>query len=443
MRQEWLGPVRLALVAVMSAAAPAVAWADGWRVPMQGTRALGMSYAGRGVLTSDASVTWFNPSAMTRLRQTRPWTITFAPPVITFDLNYRDAGSTSLLGQPLTGAPRANGGATAPVPHLYLVRRVNERVSVGLGVNAPFGLGVDYGTEYAGRYHATETVLRVFNINPSVAVAVSPTLSLGLGVDLQRAQTTIASAIDFGSGGAALGLGLAPQAHDGAIEFTGTNWAVGVDASLLWEPSARTRVGLVYRSQVTHTFDGTADFTVPAPAAPLTAGGLVFADGAARTSLVMPHDVAISLSQAVSDRWTLFGDVAWAGWDAFQTLEVTFDNPAQPPLVQTHAWRNTWRGALGAEYRAGDRWTLRAGTAYEEAPVPDATRVPRLPERDHVWISAGATRRFSEALTMDLSWSNLRTPTARLGLTDPAAGTLAANVRWRLHIISVAANVSF
>jgi long-chain fatty acid transport protein len=408
---------------------------------MQGVKALGTSYAGRSVLLGDASVVWFNPAAMTTLDRT--WTVTVAPPIITYQLGYTDRGTTSLLGQSIAGPRTADGGRTAPVPHVYVVRRLTDRVSAGFGFNAPFGLGTNYGETYAGRYHATETSLTVFNLNPTVAMKVRPDLSVGFGLDIQRSQATLATMIDFGSIGAANGLGLTPQGEDGRIEFTGSTVAVGYDLSLLWNAAPRTRVGVTYRSKVTHTLRGTGDFTVPAAAAPLTGGGALFVDTGATTSLPMPNDLSMSIAQGLDDRWTLLGDVSWSGWGAFQTLGVTFDNPLQPPIAQNQAWRNTMRGAFGAEFQQNDRWTWRAGGAYEMVPVPDATRSPRLPEENHVWMSAGGTRRLSPSTTIDFSLSNLRTKAAPMSLADPNAGALLADVTWRLNVLAVSWNKSF
>jgi long-chain fatty acid transport protein len=416
-------------------------YADGWRIPMQGVKALGTSYAGRSVLFGDASVVWFNPAAMTKLE--KKWTVTIAPPLITYQLDYTDVGTKSLLGQTIAGPRTADGGRTAPVPHVYVVYRINDRFSAGFGFNAPFGLGTNYGETYAGRYHATNTSLTVFNLNPSVAVKLRPNWSLGFGLDVQRSHATLASMIDFGSIGAANGLGLTPQGQDGKITFTGSAVAVGGDLSLLWDASGGTRVGVTYRSKVTHTLKGTADFTVPAGAAPLTGGGAVFKDGGAKTSLPMPHDLSISMSQNLNARWTLLGDVSWSGWSAFKTLGVTFDNPLQPPISQHEAWRNIMRGAFGGEYHSNDRWTWRAGGAYEMVPVPDATRGPRLPEENHVWLSAGGTRRLSSSTTVDFSYSNLRTKTASMSLSDPNAGALLGDVNWRLNVLGVSWNKSF
>ena len=117
--------------------------ADGWKIQMQGLKAMGSAYAGRSVLVEDASTIWFNPAGMLKLED--KWTITVGAPVITYQLEFRDAGSRSVLGQPLQGEAVQDGGRTAVVPHVYIVRRIGSRWRAGFGFNAPFGLGTDYG----------------------------------------------------------------------------------------------------------------------------------------------------------------------------------------------------------------------------------------------------------------------------------------------------------
>ena len=170
--------------------------ADGWKIQMQGLKAMGSAYAGRSVLVEDASTIWFNPAGMLKLED--KWTITVGAPVITYQLEFRDAGSRSVLGQPLQGEAVQDGGRTAVVPHVYIVRRIGSRWRAGFGFNAPFGLGTDYGETWVGRYHATETTLTVFNMNPSVAVRLNDRVSIGGGFDLQRSTGTLANMIDFG-----------------------------------------------------------------------------------------------------------------------------------------------------------------------------------------------------------------------------------------------------
>jgi long-subunit fatty acid transport protein len=76
-------------------------------------------------------------------------------------------------------------------------------------------------------------------------------------------------------------------------------------------------------------------------------------------------------------------------------------------------------------------------------PIPDATRGPRLPEENHLWLSAGGTRRLSPTTSIDVSYSNLRTRTAPLAIADPNAGTLASEVSWRLNVFGISWNKTF
>ena len=436
---RWSSRARCIVVALLSACLPGPAYADGWKIQLQGVKALGSAYAGRGVAIDDASTVWFNPAGMTRLGE--KWVITTGAPIITYQLKFRDAGSRSALGQPMTG-DEADGGKTAPVPHVYIVRRLNDRWHVGFGFNAPFGLGTDYGETWIGRYHATETTLTVFNLNPSIAVRLSDRVSVAGGIDVQRSSATIANMIDFGSLGAAVGLPLVPQQQDGRIEFSGSDWATGFDVGLRVDASNTTKFGATYRSEIKHHLAGDADFTVPAAATPLTLGGLLFADTSAHVSLPMPHEVSVSGSEDVTDRWTLLGDVTYTRWSAFKELVVSFDNPLQPTVRQDASWDDSIRFAGGVRIRTSGKWMFRAGAAHETTPVPDATRTPRLPERDHTWLSASATY-TGPRWQWDFSGTHLITPDAGLALSDPFAGTLHGDVHWRLTIGGVSATIRF
>ena len=268
---------------VLAASAGLVA--DGWKIQVQGAKLLGSSYAGRSVFAEDASAVWFNPAGLPELG--RGWTLTAGAPLVTYQLLFRDAGSASLLGQPLRGPAAPDGGTTAVVPHIYLAKGLSDRWRFGFGFNAPYGLGTNYGEDWIGRYHATETRLSVFNLNPTVAVRLNDRVSAGFGLDFQRSTATIANMIDFGSIGAAFGLPLTPQGHDGRVQFKGFDWAAGWNAGLLYQ-CGRERIGASFRSRIDHALRGEADFTVPVAAAALTQGGQLFADSQAEVVLPMP-----------------------------------------------------------------------------------------------------------------------------------------------------------
>ena len=61
----------------------------------------------------------------------------------------------------------------------------------------------------------------------------------------------------------------------------------------------------------------------------------------------------------------------------------------------------------GAEYDLSDRWTIRAGVAYEDSPITAENRTPRLPDNDRVWASLGATYKWSERLSFDIAYTHI------------------------------------
>ncbi len=54
-------------------------------------------------------------------------------------------------------------------------------------------------------------------------------------------------------------------------------------------------------------------------------------------------------------------------------------------------WDDAWTTALGAEYRANDALTLRAGWNYGQNPVPDGTLNPLFPAITEQHVTAGAS----------------------------------------------------
>jgi long-chain fatty acid transport protein len=425
---------------VLALCAASPAFAAAWKLETQGGRALGSAYAGGAAFDGDASAVWFNPAGMLLLHST---TVTAGLPVVDLTIDYHDSGaSTGPGGLPLSGPRTRDAGTIVPVPHLYAVWPVNGRIAAGLGFNTPFGLGTDYGNDWVGRYQAVRTQLVVYNLNPSVAFALTDQLSLGAGIDLQYVTGRLSTVIDFGAIGASVGLPLQPQQHDGLVEIRGHDTNIGWNGGLLWHPSDRTRVGIAYRSDTTADLRGPARFDVPPEAMLLTAGG-AFVNTRAHTALPMPESWSFGFHQQIAPRLALVGDATRTNWSRQRALAVTFDNPAQPPIVEATDWRNAWRYSLGTELQWNNRLTLRAGAADEHTPVPDATREPRIPEADHLWYAAGATWSWSKRVDLDFFIVHLTTSAAPIDVSSPAAGNLRGDARWNIWTVGAGATLRY
>jgi long-chain fatty acid transport protein len=155
---------------------------------------------------------------------------------------------------------------------------------------------------------------------------------------------------------------------------------------------------------------------VSAPGAPLSSGP-------AKVDLKLPDSATLSLQHRFGEKFAVLADVAWTGWSSIQELRIVRDSGATVS-VTPERWRDTWRYALGGTYAINDSFTLRAGVAFDETPVPDETRTPRLPDTDRTWVAIGARWQPSPAVLMDFGYAHLFSDTVPL---DQDAGNAAAS----------------
>jgi long-chain fatty acid transport protein len=186
-------------------------------------------------------------------------------------------------------------------------------------------------------------------------------------------------------------------------------------------------VGLTYRSKLIHEFRGTAGFSVPANALPLTATG-AFRETGASAALTFPENAALAGFWQASERLALLATVRWTRWSRFTTLTTNFDNPALSGVVEPLDWRDTVRWAGGLDYRVSDRVTLHAGVAYENSSVPDATRSPLFPINATVNFSCGLTYAVNPSFVLVGSYTYQHVRSAPINLVEPRAGAIQGTI---------------
>ena len=395
--KRWL--VSTAVLSIL----PSITWASGFALIETNARGQGNAYAGAAAYTPDASTIFFNPAGMMSVAEDQ---LVLASHIISPSSSFTNDGSKNAAavgGTPLTG-PGDDGGFDALVPNLYWVRTLDESMKVGVGINSPFGLAIKYDDTWVGRYHAVVSDLKIINFNPSIAYRVNEQLSVGGGLNMMLADVLLSSAVDF----AAL-LGQTPGSDDGFAELTGDNLSnpgFGINMGLQYAMTDQTILGVAYRSEVDVSVEGEADFSVPASAALLVAGGR-FVDTGLTAEITLPASLSVSVAHKM-DKITFLADMTWTGWSSFEELRVVYENTLQPDSVTTEDWSDTMRYSLGMDYQYSDQLVLRTGVALDETPVPSAERrTPRLPGNDRTWISFGASYQIDDDLSVDVGYSHL------------------------------------
>lgn len=401
--------------------ADAASAGSGFELRSQSATTLGSAQAGMTAGAADVSTIVFNPAALAFGDGTEA---AIGVTGLFTGVAFGGATATTILGTPLPGNDGGNAGTNVAIPNLYLGMPVADGVRFGLAIAPRFGLGSYWSSGWVGRYYGLDSELRTIDIVPTLSWRPSAAWSLGVGIDVEYAKIKISSAIDFGTidqvltGGAFGGI---PAGSDGSTSSDADSWGVGFTLGAIYEPRPGTRFGIDYHSKIRQKFSGSSTFDLGGSVgAGVAAVSGAFRDTSLASDLDLPAMVAVGMYHELSPQWALMADLKWTDWSSFQSLQVSFGNPAQPPVQTTYAWRDSWFAAVGARYRFDDTSALRFGVAYDQSPTRNETRNPVIPDTDSFWLALGFEHRFTPRMKLDLAYGHVF---ARDGAIAQAATT--------------------
>jgi len=421
--------------------------AAGFALLEQSAEGLGSGFAGSTAGYGDGSEAYFNPAAMSQIKN---YTASASINMIGPKADFSNSGSTLGFAPIPLGGKDDNTSVAGWVPNAYFVAPVSEDLTVGLGVNSPFGLRTEYDADWVGRYHATQSELTTINISPAISYTAwkcdcgGAAFSVGAAANVYYLDATLENAVDFGSiGYGALGaaratqLGLAPQRNDGYAKVDGNDWATGFTLGGLYSyDNNRSSVGLSWHSRVQAELSGDAEFTVPSAARILQASGL-FTDTSVTAGVTLPESISFGGQHWVSESTALLYDAQWTRWSRFQELRVEFDS-SQPDAVNDEGWDNVWRYSIGAKHILNDDWTIRGGLTYDASPVSDAEhRTPRIPDADRFWLATGVSYKLTSATKLDLSYAHIFVSDENTNVSSPTAGALKGSWDSSVDVVSL------
>jgi long-chain fatty acid transport protein len=356
---------------------PQAVSAAGFAIKEQSVTSLGRAFAGSAAVAEDASTIFFNPAGLTYLERGE---LDLGLNYIKPQSEFRNDGSNINNAIPLTGGDGGDAGHEAFVPNFYLSHPVNNKVTLGLGVSAPFGLVTEYKDDWVGRYLAVKSEMLTLNFNPTLAVKATDKLSLGFGVSAQYIDVKLTK--------------IAQVPGDAEVELEGDDWGYGYNIGLLYQFTDQTRVGLSYRSKISHTLEG--DGTLDA----LSVEEDISAD------LDLPETVSLAIHHEINDKWAVMADATWTRWSRFEELVIESDGILSTEKPEN--WDNSMRYGIGLSYQHNDKWQFRTGIAYDETPIPSSRfRTARIPGTDRKWVAFGASYHYSDNIVIDAAYAHL------------------------------------
>ncbi|NOL49191.1 OmpP1/FadL family transporter [Pelistega europaea] len=408
-----------------------LAHGSGFNLLEQNASGLGNAFAGSATSIENPSAMYFNPAALTQLEGLQISTgVNFVRP----SFKFKDDGNSRAprgFGQSKT-ALNGNGGdagSTGIVPNFYISYKPTDRIGLGLGISAPFGLKTEYDPDWIGRYHSQSFDIKTININPAIAFKINDSWSVGAGLNIQRIEAT------YDKRNIA-GLASVPGAYfDSGSSTKIKNTAYGWNVGIMFHPSVDTRIGLSYRSRIKHKADGHTSIDVNANAIKadatnyimglVKAGALTLQQAGAlaqkangiqvptrldsKATVSLPDMAVLSAYHRINEKWEVMGDISWIGWSSIPKLTINsvgggFANETSLSLK----FKDTWRVALGANYAVNEKWKLKMGVAWDQSPIRNAEHRPAsLPDSDRYWVSLGVQYKPTQFTTIDVGYAHL------------------------------------
>ena len=372
-------------------------WAASFRIYDQGASASSQANAFTAQ-ADDPSAVYYNPAGMTQLSGVQFYG---GMTLIGGHSHYSNLSGTAQTRGDFGGSvgypPPSNAYLTANLKDLGVRMPILRDMSLGLGMNFPYGTKFRFPNDGPFASAVTTAALQMMDIKPTLAYKVSKHLSLGIGLDIYTFTSLVGEGRYESRLSAGPGLGLL---NGQSVEINGKDTAFGFNVSLLYPPFLNEdgkplcSFGLVYRSQSTLHLDGEA-----------RANGAYIADSS--TTLVIPQSLTGGLAVwPIRDRqreWKVEFDVDYTGWNSVRNLDVRLSSGAAvtgvaAPLTVSNPqnYHGAFLLSVGTEYKWVNapllpQWdvALRGGYWFSESPTPDHSYNPAVPDANNHAISIG------------------------------------------------------
>lgn len=347
----------------------------------------GTASAGWAALANDASTAFTNPAGMTRLDRSQ-LLVGAQPLIITSKFN---PSPSTTFG----GTDGGNAGGVIPSLGGYFVHSVSDRFKLGFSLLSYFGLGIDYGDNWVGRYWVEKSDFLTLAMSPSAAYKVNDWLSIGVMLKVLYSKLNTQSAIRNFFAEA-----------DGQLKYEDDDFGFGGGFGLLIEPRKGTRFGVTYYLPVEVSFNEVPALKGVGP----ILGGLLSRLGMNGRSVGMdftiPQWIMVSGYQQITEKLAIMGNFGWQDWSQFGNVDISLSvNPETTRSFNNNlGFKDTWHAAIGAQYRVSEPWLLSAGFAYDSSPSDASNRSPDLPFDRNFRYAAGVQYDWSKNLTLGLAY---------------------------------------
>jgi long-chain fatty acid transport protein len=326
---------------------PPTLWGLGFRIPNQDAEATGRGNAFAATADNPSAI-YYNPAGII---QTEGSIAQLGAHLISVNSEYRSPA----------GLRAETEFEVLPVPQFYYAHRPKgSRFAYGVGMYAPFGMGLEWPSDNPFRTLAIEGRLTYVTLSPVVAWQALRHFTIAAGPTVNYSKTKLRQ-----------GLGFTPNDE---LIFKGDDYAFGATAGVLWQPHPQWSLGASYFTPTAMEYEGTTrTHTIPA----LT--------GSARTSgtIDFPQFAKGGISFRPTKKWNLEADIDWTDWDALNS--VTFNgtrNLFGQDLVLPFFWESSFLYELGVTRSFANGMFVSGGYFFSQNSTSERYFNPAVPDTD-------------------------------------------------------------
>jgi long-chain fatty acid transport protein len=422
--------------------------AQGWGIYEQS--ACAMARAGTGVAApcKDGSAVFFNPAG---LALDPEGVVSFGGTLI---------GPQGDFTNDVTGVVSDMKEDWYPIPSGYVAFPLGDRLSVGFGLYAPYGLTSDWKNPdtFEGRFLAYKTRFAGLYMQPTIAYKASDAFAVGAGLAISYSELELNRRLELssqpvpGTGLTWGALGVPRGTDFGDTRLEGSTFKFGGHFGVIVRPSEKFSIGARYLTrQKIDVEDGeftsrqiNTGFRLPVQVGPLPAGTPIdallapqFREGAllgpqtGATSITLPDQFVAGIAINPEGAFTFLFDYQWVNWSLFETLVIELENGLVTELEEN--FKNSNGVRFGVEAALSSSTRLRGGYIYHTAAAPDETVTPLLPEGERNEVTVGLGQRMGKSFTLDLAYQYLAQKDRRGRTIPPIGGVVINNGEYRFN----------
>lgn len=433
------------VVLIMTAMLSLSAFAEGYQVNLLSTKQTGMGHVGVGMKLGAESM-HFNPAGLAFLKTNMDFSLGIS--AVMAKAKYINGSYSAKTDNPVS----------TPL-YAYAGFKIYDNLAAGISLTTPYGSSLKWPKHWAGASLIQDISLKAYVIQPTLSYKITDKLSIGVGLQLAWGNVNLSRGLmgakDFQGLGNLMEAKLAPflpalpaSAAEAAQKIItvmknttvppayarlegNAHMRAGFNVGIMYDICDKVTVGLSYRSKIKmRVKEGDASLTysnqnienafgqlelLMAEYGGMLAGAGVelpnisipkYDQGSFHAELPLPSNTTLGVSYRPTDRWELALDLQYVGWNAYDSLNVYF-NEAElgiAPIKAEKDYKNTMTYRIGASYKATDRLDVRAGVYYDQSPIRKKLYNPETPGMNKLGFSAGLTFEPYKGLQIDVAF---------------------------------------